>query len=264
MDDKKTTEESTNEETQEEVSEEKSDQSSDEPTEQEEAPEAEEVESEEEPESEPQKAPEEEPKPSRRESLRIQQLIARHREETKPPPLQTPGGLDYGEALDADPEVISQLETDRQSYGQALYNQGLQQVETVKWETRLEADAPKVESKYSQLDKESSDFNPALADAVNTMYLSTAGYNPQDGSVQNTTVRYSEYVDSIFELANEIAGEKVAKTSENIAKQAASTGLRPDGSATKRLNLNQDPGSMSDEELAAVIAQDPAISRLMK
>jgi len=201
--------------------------------------------------------------PSRRESLRIQQVLEKIKQQQAPAPVAPqpvpPAGLNYNEALDADPETIQQLEADRQAYAQQQYQQGLaqaqSQAESNIFHTRLEIDAPKVESKYPQLNKESSEFNPVLADAVNNWYLATAGYNPATNSVTNANVRYSEFVDGIMELGNEIAGEKVAKTSKNIAKQAATTGLRPDGSSAKRLNLNKAPQDMTTEELEAVIKQ---------
>lgn len=236
-----------------------------EPTEEE--PEVEEQASEE-VESEPEEIDEpvdEEPepeKPSRRESLRIQQVLEKLKQQQQPAPTPPPApqtGLDYNEALDADPETIQQLEADRQAYAQAQYQQGLAQAQTQAesniFHTRLEIDAPKVEQKYPQLNKESSEFNPVLADAVNNWYLATAGYDPSTNTVTNANVRYSEFIDGIMELGNEIAGEKVAKTSKNIAKQAASTGLRPDGSSAKRLNLNKAPEDMTTEELEAVIKQ---------
>lgn len=219
-----------------------------------------EVEESETPEETPEE-PAEEPKPSRRESLRIQQLIQKMKQpdEKAPeaPPVAT--GMDYSQALDADPTVLGQLEADRTQYGQAERQQGRQEametVKSIQFHTRLEIDAPRVESKYPVLDKDSSDFNPAVADAINNWYLATAGYNPQTDTVNNANVRYSDFVEGIMELADEMAGEKNTKTVKNVAKQAAATGLRPDGSKAKALNLNQNPENMTDEELKAVIAQ---------
>lgn len=202
----------------------------------------------------PEPAPAE--KPSRRENLRIQQIIERAKQGAyTPPPLQPTNALDYSQALEADPETIKALEADRQSYAKAQSDEVLKQVQAVQFRTALEIDAPKVESKYPQFDKDSEDFNPAVANAINQWYLSTAGFDPASNTVQNTSVRYADFVEGVMELAEAAAGAKVEKTSKNIAKQAASTGLRPDGSSAKRLNLNQAPQNMSDEELDAIIAQ---------
>lgn len=234
-----------------------------EPTEEsQEEPDQEEVE-EIEPEGEPEELqdepePEEEEKPpSRRESLRIQQLLEKMKQPQQQQYQQPQqlGGLNYSEALDADPNTIAQLEADRQQVAQQQYQQGIAQAESIKWESRLEIDAPKVESKYPQFDKNSAEFDPALADSVNQMYLQMVGYDANTGMVQNPQIRYADYVESIVEQAERMAGNKVARAQKNIARQAAATGLRPDGSAAKTLNLdpNKDPKSMTDKELEAMI-----------
>jgi hypothetical protein len=200
------------------------------------------------------------PQPSRRENLRIQKLLSKLKEQSQasaqPTSPKTDTGLDYSSALDADQEVISRLEADRQAYGNNLYQQGLEQAKSMQFHTRLEIDAPKVESKYPQLNPEDkTNFNPVVANAVNEWYLSTAGFDSTTGSVKNSEIRYADFVDSIMELSEELAARKNVNTAKNIAKQAATTGLRPDGSSAKRMNLNQAPHSMSDEELDAFLAK---------
>lgn len=196
---------------------------------------------------------EEERPPSRREELRIQQLLAKMKETPAEKP-KNPEALDYGEVLDADPELIKQLAADRDKATQGAFNQGIEQAKSIQFHTRLEIDAPRIEAKYPQLDKESENFHPVLANAVNTMFLSAVGYDAETDTVQNPNIRYAQYVESVFELANEIAGEKNQATVKNVTRQAAQTGIRPDGASTK-MNLNKDPSQMSDEELDAVIAQ---------
>lgn len=189
--------------------------------------------------------------PSRRESLRIQKLIERMKT-NQPANQPTPQGLNYGDALDADPKVVAQLEADRRAYGEQAYTQGLAQAQSVQFHTRLEIDAPKVTAKYPQFNPEDkANFNPVLADAINAWYLSSTGYSNETGIASNPNIRYSEFVDGIMELGNEIAGQKVQATAKNVARQAATTGLRPDGSSSKRMNLNQPVENMSDEELEA-------------
>jgi hypothetical protein len=195
--------------------------------------------------------------PSRRENLRIQQVLERLKQQPKAPEAPQPAeGLDYGTALDADPEVIQQLQADRQAASQTAYNQGLEQAKSIQFHTRLEIDAPKVESKFSQLNPEDKEnFNPALANAVNTWYLSTAGYDQASDTVANPNIRYAEFVESVMELGEVIGAQKAQRSVQNIAKQAATTGLRPDGSQAKRLDLNKSPDAMSDEELDAFLKQ---------
>lgn len=200
--------------------------------------------------------PEEKPV-SRRESLRIQQVIERAKQGAygpKPEP-KSSSGLNYSTELEADAETLKRLEDDRKAYGKSLYEEGLRRADSLQFRTRLEIDAPRVEAKYPQLDKSSPDFHPSLANALNTMYLSAVGYDEKNDTVQNANVRYADYIESMMELADEIAGQKTAKTQKNIARQAANTGLRPDGSSSKRMNLNQSPEKMTDDELKAVIAQ---------
>lgn len=206
------------------------------------------------PEATPETPEGDERQPSRRESLRIQQLLQKMKESKQETPSEVPDALDYNKALDADPEVISKLEEDRTKFGQTIRDQTLEQVKSIQFHTRLEIDAPRVESKYPNLDKSSPDFNPAVADALNTSYLSLVGYDPETDTVKNPNIRYADYIEAQMELAEAIAGEKTQKAAQNIAKQAATTGLRPDGSKAKGLNLNQSPDQMTDEELAAAIA----------
>lgn len=195
--------------------------------------------------------PEEKP-PSRRESLRIQQLVTKLKEQSPLAP-QVPAALDYATALDADPEVLQQIEAEAKRRQDVAYSDGVKRAESILFHTRLEVDAPRIEAQYSQLDQKSPDFNPALADAINSMYLNQVGWDSTSDTVTNSNLRYADYVESVFELAETIAGEKNTASAKNIAKQAATTGLRPDGSRAKRMNLNQAPEQMTDEELEAVI-----------
>lgn len=207
-------------------------------------------------EAEGEEAPvEETPQPSRRENLRIQQLIQKMKQAPQQQEQPKAQGIDYRTALDADDEVYSRLESDRETFGAQQYQQGIKQAESIQFHTRLEIDAPKIASKYKQFDTESPEFNPAVANAVNEWYLATAGFDPNTNQVQNANVRYADFVEGIMEMADEIAGQKVQKATKNIAKQAAKTGVRPDGSRAKRMNLDQAPQNMTDEELAAAISR---------
>jgi hypothetical protein len=196
--------------------------------------------------------------PSRRESLRIQKLVSKLRERGQEPaaedkkPAKT--GLDYRTALDADDETIDQLEQDRASYGRGQYDEGLKRAEAIQFRTLLEIDSPRVATKYPELDKDSDKFHPAVAGSINDFYLGMVGYDGKTGMVQNGSVRYADFVESIMELADEIGVQKTTTSTKNIARQAATTGIRPDGSSAKRLNLNKDPSQMTDEELDAALS----------
>lgn len=229
----------------------------------EEKEEAKEPETQEEPE-EPQteepeaKQPEEEQKPpSRRETLRIQQILAK-REKAQEAPQQPSQPrqdvLNYQEALDADPAVIQQLEADRRANGESQYNRGLQQAQQLaearsvasEFRTNIKLDYPLVKSKLDKLD-------PADVEALDIEYLQITGYDTETGLVSNPNIGYAEYVEARYEQAQRLASSMTAETTKNIAKQAAQTGLRPDGSSAKTLNLNKNPENMTDEELYAYL-----------
>lgn len=210
------------------------------------------------------KAEEETPAPSRRETLRVQQLLQKYGQpQERPAPSQKPTpSLDYKQALDADPEVIDQLEADRQAYSDAAYLQGLRQSEVKEWRRDLKYEAPAVEKEFPFLNpNNTAEFKPAAAAAMNNKYLRFIGYNPGDPekgvpeSIQYPEVSYREFVESEMEFVDELASQKIAETTKNIVKQTAQTGLRPDGSSAKRLNLNQSEKDMSIEELYAAIGQ---------
>jgi hypothetical protein len=200
-------------------------------------------------------AKEEPAPPSRRETLRIQNLLKKYGPPPERPAPSQPQGLNYQEALDADPEVIRQLEADRQTTGQAQYNEGLKRAEYLNWNTSLKIDAPQVESKYPVLNPKSPEFHPAAADAINQWYLNMSGFDSDTQTVNNPNIGYADFVEGFMELVQETAGQKNAQTVKNVAKQAATTGLRPDGSAAKRLDLTKDPSEMSLDELYASLGQ---------
>ena len=216
-----------------------------------------------EPEAEAEEPAEEKP-PSRREQLRIQDLLKKYGPPQERRTLKRDDALDYQTALDADPEVIKQLEEDRKREGDVRYNAGLEQAKTIQFHTRLEVDAPRVEGKYAFLnpsDKEK--FDPVRANAMNQLYLNATGYYPGDPangipeSVQNPNIRYREFVEAQMEFAEALMADRQSQTVKNITQQAAATGLRPDGSSAKRLNLNRNPQDMTMEELYASIGQTP-------
>jgi hypothetical protein len=201
---------------------------------------------------------EEAQQPSRREQLRIQSLLKKYGNPEKAEvPRQTPQGMDYAKELNAEPEIIEKLEADRRAAAEKSYTDGLSQADYIRWEMGLRIDTPQVTSKFPILDKNSPEFHPAIADAVNTWYLRMCGFDPQKRTVNDASMSYADFVESYMELVEETATQKNVKTVKNVTKQAASTGLRPDGSSAKRLNLNQAPENMSIEELYAALGQKP-------
>jgi hypothetical protein len=212
------------------------------------------------PQPDPAPEPEEEPKPpSRRESLRIQQLLGKYgtpEDAPKTRPQPRDGALNYEEELDADPATIERLRADREAAENARYQEGLSQAQNIEWRTLLQIDAPQIESKYPQLDKNSTEFHPALANSLSSWYLTMSGYDPQTRSAANPGMRWTDFIEGVMELADEIAATKQQTTTKNVANQAANTGLRPSGT-TAKLDLSKPPELMTDEELDAVMALLP-------
>jgi pyruvate/2-oxoglutarate dehydrogenase complex dihydrolipoamide acyltransferase (E2) component len=211
----------------------------------------------------PQVEPDPELPQSRRESLRIAKLVERQLQERQLSAPQPQNALNYADKLEVDnPQILKDLENDRRTVSDQAYQAGIRQAETISWKSSLRMESPIVQGKYKFLDnRDPANFNPAAADAMNQKYLRYVGYTAGDPSrgvpesVQIPDVSYLEFVEAEMEFADEIARHRVENTTRNIAKQAATTGLRPDGSRAKRLDLNKDPEMMTDEELDARIAQ---------
>lgn len=218
-------------------------------------------------EAQPSEAPEvteeqeEQKPPSRRETLRIQQLLEKMKQQPKAPETTVPGGIDYVKDLEADPETAKVLEADRNSVVQEALRQNQAQLATYQWDTMVNVDGPQVAKDYPQLDKASTDFHPALFDSMTKMYFQLSGVQiGSDGSytVTNPGMRWKDFVDSYFETADEIANEKTRTATSNLTKQASQTGIRPSG-GRKGLDLTKAPNQMNKEELEARIAQDLGI-----
>lgn len=201
--------------------------------------------------------PEEEEKPvSRREELRIQKLLAKYgspeQQPAKKPVAKPADALNYEERLDADPELIKELEADREAYAVSRSNDATKIAEAVEWRTLLQIDGPAVQATYPQLNpKDEENFHPAVNNAINTFYLTMSGYDAESRTAEKPGIRYTDFVESVMELAEEIAATKVVKARKEITKQAKQTGIRPDGSRAKKLDLSKPAWEMSDEELDA-------------
>lgn len=205
---------------------------------------------------------------SRRETLRVNQLLARLKEsggtpQEKETPEQTkPTGIKYEDELDADDETIKTLNADREKYGQDLYAQGRKEAEELKarqdafeFRSMLTSEEPAVLRKYSFMDKDSDDFDNEATSAMVGKYLNFVGFDT-DTNVAKNPMSYYEFVDSEMEFAQALAEKMTRESQTNLTKQVANTGLRPSGSApSKGLNLSKAPEDMTDEELDAVISQ---------
>lgn len=199
--------------------------------------------------------------PSRREQLRVQQLLKKYGPPKKSEPQKS--GKDYRDMIQADDEVYQTLESDRQNVARDSYNQGQEAANFGQWRRFLQYDERQAWNKYPELDPSNKDrYHSALADAMQAKYLRAVGYDGEKNIVADPDMSYLDFVEAEMEFADEVASLKVADTTKNIAKQAASTGLRPDGSSAKGLDLNKAPEDMDKEELeAAINASMPRDSR---
>jgi hypothetical protein len=149
--------------------------------------------------------------------------------------------LDYKQTIDADDEVVSQLSQDREQYGQDQRNQGqaeaMEQLKYVEWKNNIRFDLPMVKEKLDQLP-------PAVARAIDREYLLYSGADVENGKVSNPSISYAEFVEAQIERAEAIASIRNQDSQKNIVKQAAQTGIRPNG-ATSRPNKITSPDDIA-------------------
>jgi hypothetical protein len=202
--------------------------------------------------------------PSRRETKRIQQLIAKMQNQSNNSNLPSPNTnndpsiarkqriIDEGEY---DLDEINQMAG---NYANEMYQKGLSQAQQLQnanmFSTRLEIDTPQVMSKHTFLDPSANDFNPSVADMVNRMYLNLVGFNPNTGTVSNPNIRYGEFVDGYMDTVDMLSSQNRAESSKNIAKQVANSGVRPNGVADTEYQGNN-PKKMSDKQLDDIIKE---------
>lgn len=151
--------------------------------------------------------------------------------------------LDYRQVMDAPDEVYSQLEQEREQVHNRGYNEGLNKFEAFEFKQNLKTDLPLVQEKLSKLD-------PAAATALDRMYLQTVQYDSNTGVPGVKGIGYADFIDAQLELANSIASNRVIDSQRNIAKQAAQTGIRPDGAGRQGFKIN------SVEDLRNLSAED--------
>lgn len=177
------------------------------------------------------------------EELKLTKILDRIQQTKQPAKREEARPMDYREAIDAPDEVYQSLDQDRQTYGEQRYNEGLEQAKAIEFRTNIKLDLPLVKEKLDKLD-------PVDAEALDREYLQLVGFNPQTGFVRNSDIGYADFIDARIEQAERLAARLAMKSQRNIAKQAAQTGIRPDGGAHKGLQINspQDIANMSSEE----------------
>jgi hypothetical protein len=152
------------------------------------------------------------------------------------------------------------MEDVAEQYASGRTQEVLTQVQTQNWRRFLSYEDREVRAKYPELDKNNTEkFHPALANAMSMRYLRMVGWTPGDPqrgipeSVKIPDISYTEFVDSEMEYINEAASLKAAASTNNTTRQVANTGLRPDGSSARAMDLGKAPQDMTNEELEAAI-----------
>lgn len=151
--------------------------------------------------------------------------------------------LDYKETIEADEQVINQLSKDREQYATSLQEQTNERLTTELWKRDIKTDLALVKDKLDKLD-------PSDARAIDREYLLYSGYDQERGRVANPTISYAEFVEAQIERAERLASNLNIRTQQNVAKQAAQTGLRPTGGASKATKISSadDIANISDAD----------------
>lgn len=210
----------------------------------------------------------EEAPPSRREQLRVQNLLKKYGPPNANRQAPSQSGPDFRTRVNADEDVYKDLEDTARQYGQEQYNAGQGQAEYTTWKRFLQMDENHLRDKYPELRPGDEKHHQVLENALQSKYLRFVGFDagdPNKGispSVMYPDISYAEFVESEMEFSDELASLKVSTSTKNIASQAARGGLRPDGSSPKRMDLTKDPSQMTDDELnAAITATMPRDAR---
>jgi hypothetical protein len=177
------------------------------------------------------------------EELKLTKILDRIQGTKQPQRRDASDPLNYREAIDAPDEVYETLDNDRRSFGEQRYNEGLEAVRAMEFRTNIKLDLPIVQGKLDKLD-------PADAQAIDREYLMYTGYDPTTGYVKNPDIGYADFVEAQIERAERLASNMHLKSQQNIAKQAAQTGVRPDGGGRQGIKIEsaQDIAKMSDKE----------------
>lgn len=138
--------------------------------------------------------------------------------------------------MEYDPETLRLLEEDRRRVAEDAFTRGAgeraAQVQE-RFMDRFEVDADRVTTKYSQMDEDSSDFDPELAADLNEKFLALVGYDERTGLFHRPIMRYKDFIDAEMATLERYASSRNADAASNVAKQASRTGVRPGGSGRR-------------------------------
>lgn len=135
-----------------------------------------------------------------------------------------------------------QLEDDRNQFANSKmaegYQRGLSQGTTRQvlenFETKLDIDKDKVAAKWKALDNDPDNalYDDQLEQSLVQQYVAFTGMEKDAQgrlSIQRPNVRFKDFVDAQMLNMERYASSKHTQSSENVHRQAANTGLRPNG-----------------------------------
>lgn len=147
--------------------------------------------------------------------------------------------LKYQEGEEYDPQA---LEEDRKAAQASKFAEGLNLgysqannrnvLET--FETRLDVDSERVAQKWDVLDPTKTDvYRPNLEKSLVQEYIAFTGMEKDQKTgritIAKPNIRFRDFVDARMQDMEDYAAAKAAKSTENVSKQAARTGVRPTG-----------------------------------
>lgn len=150
--------------------------------------------------------------------------------------------IEYGEQE----YPIEQLNADRQKYGAAQYQQGLdtaQQVaQTTVWKDSVERDNDFIDEKFPIMDENSDEYDSDIANYINNLYLKSTGY---DGTSVKNPIRYRDFVRANMELADRLKVQASAETAQNVSRQASQTSIKSGANSRRSARDWSQPGAIA-------------------
>lgn len=151
--------------------------------------------------------------------------------------------INYRDVIEAPDEVYDVLERDREYVRNQTATESRKDMQAMEWRTNIKLDLPLIKDRLDKLD-------PSDAQAIDREYLLFSGFDPKTGRVERSDIGYADFVEARIEQAERLAANMNLRSTKNIAKQAAQTGVRPDGNTRTGIKI-QNPGdiaNMSAEE----------------
>jgi len=131
--------------------------------------------------------------------------------------------------------TVEQLQQDRNQYGDSRFSEGAAlerfYAEQERFNDKLEADNDYILSKpeFAFLDESSDNFDADLAENINDLYLSMAGYDDNSKTFANTGIRYKQFVPMVKSMLDKYATIHNSQSGSTARKTRSTTGVTPTG-----------------------------------